>query len=101
MSGAAVTTGKACDTTRIAGAAACGDPVGIGSGVRTRVVAVGSTVGAVVGASVALGALDAVADAVPLGVAAGAVHAASATSASVRANDRRTAVIMRQAFGAA
>src|SRR5439155_9584488 len=73
-SGAAVTTGKVCDTTRIAGAAACGDPVGIGSGVRTRVVAVGSTVGAVVGASVALGALDAVdavADAVPLGVAAG------------------------------
>src|SRR5207249_2362481 len=82
---------------------ACGGPVGIGSGVRTRVVAVGSTVGAVVGASVALGALDAVdavADAVPLGVAAGAVHAASATSASVRAVDRRTAVIMRQAFGA-
>src|SRR5438094_552119 len=73
----------------------------VGSGVRTRVVAVGSTVGAVVGASVALGALDAVADAVPLGVAAGAVHAASATSASVRANDRRTALIMRQAFGAA
>jgi len=37
---------------------------------------------------------------VPLGVAAGAVHAASATRASVRAVDRRTAVIMRQAFGA-
>src|SRR5439155_15526768 len=89
MSGAAVTTGKACDTTRIAGAAACGDPVGIGSGVRTRVVAVGSTVGAVVGACVALGALDAVAEAVPLGVTAGAVHAASATSARVRADQRR------------
>src|SRR5204862_8071493 len=44
MSGAAVAIEKACDTTRIDGGNADGDPVGIGSGVRTSVVAVGSTV---------------------------------------------------------
>ena len=75
MSGAAVTTEIACDTTRTVGVEACGEPVGIGSGVRTSVVAVGSTVGAGVRVGVSLARLGAVGEAEPLGAAAGAVHA--------------------------
>src|SRR2546425_12944120 len=56
MSGAAVATANASDTTRIAGGDAWGESVGIGSGVRTSVVAVGSTVGAAVGDGLELGA---------------------------------------------
>src|SRR6267378_2162045 len=88
MSGAAVATAKACDTTWIAGAAACGAPVGIGSGVRTSVVAVGSTVGAANGVAVALAAIDGVDEAVSLGAAAGATHAPSTITAMVRADQR-------------
>src|SRR5438309_7705325 len=90
MSGAAVATVKTCETTWIAGAAACGAPVGIGSGVRTSVVAVGSTVGAAVGVAVALAAIDGVDEVVSLGVAAGAVHAPTTITARIRA-DRRAA----------
>src|SRR6266550_1505691 len=101
MSGAAVAIEKACDTTRIAGGNACGDPVGIGSGVRTSVVAVGSTV-CTAGVAVTIGTLDALGatgEAMPLGAAAGAVHAPSTTNTSARAAHRRIAITLCVAFG--
>src|SRR5256885_13044047 len=103
ISGAAVPTEKACETTRIAGAAAWGAPVGIGSGVRASVVAVGSAVGASVGVAVGVavwvGAPVAV-GVLPLGVAAGSVHAQITATASASAGHLRIAVIpLRVALG--
>ena len=87
MSGAAVVIEKACDTTRIVGGNADGDPVGIGSGVRTSVVAVGSTV-CTAEVAVALGVLGAVVEGALLGVAAGAVHPPRTITARAKADMR-------------
>src|SRR5205807_10402751 len=104
ISGAAVPTEKACETTRIAGAAAWGAPVGIGSGVRTSVVAVGSAVGVSVGVAVGVavwvGAPVAVGELLALGVAAGPGHAQITATASASAGHLRIAVIpLRVALG--
>jgi len=95
MSGAAVTTEIAWDTTRTVGVEACGEPVGIGSGVRTSVVALGSTVGAGARVGVSLARPGAVGEVEPLGAAAGAVHAPSTTRARAIVKHTRIAAIMR------
>ena len=83
-----------CDTTRIAGSAACGGGVGAGSAVRFG-VSTADAGGTAVDVGFALDAIDGVGDPVSGVVVTGAAHAARTTAASMITHHRRVIKVRR------